>query len=103
MTRHRIVVCYDISNNRVRQHFVKILNKYGTRLQKSIYEFYITKSMAQSMRKEIADFYFRAVSAKKHKEGKSLNILMIPICEECFKSKVTHGQDFNEHSKNIIL
>jgi len=40
MKKHHnsIIVCYDISSNKVRTKFSKFLEKYGVRLQMSVFE-----------------------------------------------------------------
>lgn len=38
-SNHSIIICYDISNNKVRTKFSKFLEQYGIRLQMSVFEF----------------------------------------------------------------
>lgn len=35
---HSIIICYDISNTKTRTKFSKFLEKYGVRLQMSVFE-----------------------------------------------------------------
>lgn len=37
-SHHSIIICYDISNNKVRDKFSRFLEKYGIRLQMSVFE-----------------------------------------------------------------
>lgn len=37
-SQNSIIICYDISNSKVRTKFSKFLEKYGVRLQMSVFE-----------------------------------------------------------------
>ena len=37
-SQNSIIICYDISNNKVRTKFSKFLEQYGVRLQMSVFE-----------------------------------------------------------------
>ena len=38
-SKNSIIICYDISNNKLRTQFAKFLEQYGIRLQMSVFEF----------------------------------------------------------------
>lgn len=49
-----ILVIYDISNNKKRRSVVKLLNRYGTRVQKSAFECIITEAMAAKLEQKLS-------------------------------------------------
>lgn len=49
-----ILVIYDVSDNKKRRNVVKVLNGYGTRVQKSAYECIITNAMSAALEKKLA-------------------------------------------------
>ncbi|PKP43136.1 MAG: CRISPR-associated endonuclease Cas2 [Bacteroidetes bacterium HGW-Bacteroidetes-12] len=58
-----IIVTYDISNNKTRTHFSKFLEKYGVRVQFSVYEIQNSK--------RILDIVQNAIQAKFKKRFES--------------------------------
>lgn len=49
------MVCFDITNDKIRYRAVKVLKKYGLRVQKSVFECPgITEAAFQKMRAELA-------------------------------------------------
>ena len=102
LVRHRIIIAYDITDNKTRRLLVKILDKYGVRLQMSIFEFLITKQQFEKLKSEITNFYFKAQSAKKHKNSKTLKIFIVPICGSCFESKKMFGLEFSQQKEFIV-
>lgn len=49
-----VLVIYDISNSKKRRGVVKLLNRYGTRVQKSAFECIITEAMAAKLEQKLA-------------------------------------------------
>jgi CRISPR-associated protein Cas2 len=51
-----ILVCFDITENKIRYRVVKALKKYGVRVQKSVFECpSLTEAGYMRMRSEVAD------------------------------------------------
>ena len=48
-----ILVIYDIIDNRRRQHFSKMMEGYGIRVQKSCFEAYLSETLYEKILKEI--------------------------------------------------
>jgi CRISPR-associated protein Cas2 len=67
------LICYDISQNRRRSKVARILEKSGTRLQKSVFMVDFNKEQIISMQKKL-EIYI--------KTGDSL--IFMPSCRNCF-------------------
>ena len=48
-----VVVAYDIADNRRRSKIVKILQKYGTRINLSVFECMVTDTQHEQMMKDV--------------------------------------------------
>lgn len=68
-----LLISYDIVDDRRRYRIVKFLLNYGHRVQKSVFEFYVTKNVAQ----EIIDGLEKLID---HKEDK---VRFWYICKDC--------------------
>lgn len=101
--RSSFVIAYDISNNKARRKLCKILDKYGVRLQMSLYEFYLSDSERRRLEAEIDSFYFKAQSARMHKGNNTLKIAQIPICKSCFERRNMYGEDFTSQQKMMVI
>lgn len=51
-----VLVIYDISDNKRRTKFVKLLNGYGFRVQKSAFEAIVTKKIYQQLLNAVQNF-----------------------------------------------
>lgn len=91
LNKHNLLVAYDISSDKVRRQLVKILCKYGVRIQKSIFEFHLTRRQEDELRHEISVLYFKAKSARQHKKNKVIKILILPVCACCFENNEYFG------------
>ncbi len=52
-TRMYVIVAYDITNTKLRNKIVKILEKYGFRVQKSVFETYIKPNQFEEMKRKL--------------------------------------------------
>ena len=68
----RGIICYDFSDDKARNRLVKILQKYGTRVQYSLFEFRLDRSTWLKLIESLHD--------KKFFDGNH-NIIIIPITE----------------------
>jgi CRISPR-associated protein Cas2 len=74
------IIAYDISGNKRRSRVVKILEAYGTRMNKSVFECFILPVTYIKIVKLISD----VIDPKKDA------VLYYPICKDCMvKSKKT--------------
>jgi len=52
-TRMYVVISYDITNDKLRNKIVKICEKYGFRIQKSVFEAYIKENQYEELKRKI--------------------------------------------------
>ena len=50
---YQVLVIYDITDNRRRNHFAKKMNSYGCRVQRSAFELTVTKTRLKGLLQEI--------------------------------------------------
>lgn len=68
------VVAYDVSDDKRRTRVVKILQKYGKRINLSVFECMLSDSQFRNMKETIM----------KVSDRKNDHILVYPICLNCF-------------------
>ena len=83
MAKTGAYIAFDISDDRTRRRFSKLLEKYGSKIQHSVFIFELTKPQFVTLLNEVQGFYFRAASGRKHKDGKRLSIIVVPLCKLC--------------------
>lgn len=59
-----ILVIYDVSNSKKRRDVVKVLNGYGTRVQKSAFECIVTNAMSATLEKKLAGIIDKSDSVR---------------------------------------
>jgi CRISPR-associated protein Cas2 len=84
-----IILTYDISNNKVRTKFSKFLQKYGRKLQYSVYEIRNSKRILQNILREVELRY------EKHFSG-SDSVLIFQLCEQDKKKIIRYGYSEND-------
>ena len=77
----RYLVCYDVSNDRRRQHLVDVLLDYGTRVEESVFECSLEAQLAASMTDRIR----KVVDTGEDK------VLVYGLCESCAGKVLTIG------------
>ena len=81
----RAIICYDFSDDRARSRFVKVLSKYGFRIQYSVFEFKLDPETWQKLVAEL--------QKKKFLNGNH-NIVIIPITDSVHKKMIYLGNMF---------
>jgi CRISPR-associated endonuclease Cas2 len=81
----RGIICYDFSNDKQRTRLVKILQKYGSRIQYSVFEFRLDKRTWSN--------FVDDLSKAKFLDG-THNILIIPITDRDHKKIINLGNVF---------
>ncbi len=94
--KERFFIAYDFVSDKRRAKFVKILEKYGIRIQYSLFEFSITKA------KKIEFF----AKLKKHEflqdnEGES--VVIIPAFQDSIKKIERYGNTVNIFDKSSLF
>ena len=81
----RGVICYDFSDDKARSKLVKILSKYGTRIQYSVFQFRLDKD---TWKKLISKLVEQEFTTGIH------NIIIIPITDSDHSKIINLGQVF---------
>ena len=77
------VVAYDIADDKRRLRIVKVLEKYGVRVNFSVFECLLTESQYLKIQQLLED-------KMKEKEDR---IIFYPVCVNCFTKIVYHPPD----------
>lgn len=91
-----ILLSYDISNDKVRTKFSKFLNRFGRRLQYSVYEIRNSQRVLQNILDEIELVY------KKRFTGAD-SVVIFQICEGDKKKIRRYGYAENEEKAVVIF
>jgi CRISPR-associated protein Cas2 len=82
MVKFFTVIAYDISSGKKRKEVSKLLDQYGQRANKSVYECFVTKSQIKEIKKEI----------KQLINSKSDSVLFYSLCKSCVEKKEYVGK-----------
>ena len=91
-----LLLSYDFSNDRARTKFSKFLNKFGHRMQYSVYEIRNSPRVLQNIKTEIELKY------KKSFTGAD-SIVIFQICEGDKKKVVRYGYAENEEKEVVVF
>ncbi|MFH1255474.1 MAG: CRISPR-associated endonuclease Cas2 [bacterium] len=91
-----IIVCYDFSNDKIRNKFSKFLKKFGRKIQYSIFEIRNSQRILQNILDEVELKY------KKYFRN-SDSVLIFRICEGCKKKIVRYGYAANEEEEILFF
>lgn len=86
------VVAYDIVNDRRRNHVSSILEKYGTRINFSVFECFVTIKQL----KYIKEFILKEIDYNTD------TVVFYPICLECYSKIEYQGANENKSSNTVI-
>jgi CRISPR-associated protein Cas2 len=81
--KNRIFVAYDVTDDKARRKIVKLLDRYGVRVQRSVYQMSLTTKKSAELSKDLHELFFKLRSGRHHAEGRALSIIMIPVCGKC--------------------
>jgi CRISPR-associated protein Cas2 len=90
----RAIVCYDFSDDKARARFVKIISKYGFRIQYSVFEFHLDRETWAKLVSEM--------QKKKFLDGNH-NIVIIPITDAVHKKIIKLGDFFMAFDYSTLL
>lgn len=91
-----IIVTYDISSNNDRARFSKFLNKYGRKIQYSVYEIRNSARIKTSIQKEIEHRF-----KKRFSQGDS--VVIFDVCEGCKKKVSRYGYACHDEKEVVIF
>ncbi len=94
--KEKFFIAYDFISNKRRAKFVKTIEKYGVRIQYSIFEFSLTKprkiEMIAALKKE--DFF---------SDSKEESIIIIPISKDFDKKIERYGSTSDALDRDIFF
>lgn len=91
-----ILISYDFTDNKIRTKFSKFLEKFGRRIQYSVFEIRNSKRVLTNILKEIELVY-----KKKFKNTDS--VVIFSICDRCKKDAIRYGYAANEERDVLIF
>lgn len=89
------LVIYDIRNDKRLRRIAKLMERYGVRVQKSVFETMCDEHTIQRMRHE----------AKMILE-KEDSLIVVPLCAKCWQKKIQYGvktEGIGEYKKYQVL
>lgn len=91
-----LLVSYDFSNDKTRSKFSKFLEKFGRRIQYSVFEVHNSPRVLTNILKEIEMVY-----KKQFKNTDS--IVILPTCDGCKKKAIRYGYAANEDKEVLVF
>lgn len=91
-----IILSYDISSDKVRTKFSKFLERFGRRLQYSVWEIRNSPRVLKNIENEIELRY-------KKKFTGSDSVVFFQVCEGCKKKIKRYGYAANEEKEVVIF
>lgn len=91
-----LIVSYDISNDKLRTKFSKLLEQHGRRLQCSVFEIKHSERILKIIQTEIREKF-----AEKFEMTDS--IFIFSTCEACNKKILRYGHAVHEEQELVFL
>ena len=77
-----LLVCYDISDERRLRQIAKIMQRFGDRVQKSVFECHLEPRQYTQMRHKV-----QAVM-----DASEDSVRVYPLCQKCCQARQAYGQ-----------
>ena len=90
----KYIICYDIKEDKIRNHVVKYLEERAFRIQFSVFS-------CKCNNKEIKDIWQKLQQITKEAENPLL--MIIPVCKACEKDILIHGQPLETDKSFIVV
>lgn len=83
-----VVIAYDVEDDKKRRNVVKLLQPWGVRVNKSVFECFVS------------DVELKKIKAKLKKVVKKWEdvILFYPLCRDCIDKRDSFGREAPDHS-----
>ncbi len=91
--KHLYLVCFDIVSDKIRYRVVKILLKYGTRVQKSVFECFLDDRQYLRLKSEIEQKLDFAQDSVRY----------YLLCRNCEKNIVISGLGIFTRDEDVII
>ncbi len=93
INKHLYLVCFDIVSDKIRYRVVKILLKYGSRVQKSVFECILDDRQFIEMKKNL--------DHKIQRDKDSIRYYL--LCKNCENNVDITGLGMYSHAENLIV
>ncbi|MGB5987377.1 MAG: CRISPR-associated endonuclease Cas2 [Desulfobacterales bacterium] len=88
------LVCYDISENKIRRHIVKVLKGYGVRTQKSVFECaHLTERQFLEMKQAV----------EEHIDELTDSVRYYAICRGCLRNVEYSGLGIEPQEEKVKI
>ncbi|MGE5356826.1 MAG: CRISPR-associated endonuclease Cas2 [Deltaproteobacteria bacterium] len=91
--RDLYLICYDITNNRKRAKISHMLEKYGQRVNLSVFECLLSKPALMVVREQLSKLVKKNIDSVK----------IYYICKECYSKSISLGDKKYEKSKSTLF
>jgi CRISPR-associated protein Cas2 len=91
-----LIVAYDFEDDKKRAKFVRFLEKYGHRIQYSVFQIRDSKRVLQNILTEVELKYKKSFSGAD-------SIVIFHVCEGCKKQVRRYGYAKREESDLIVI
>ena len=91
-----LIVSYDISNDKLRTKFAKLLEQHGRRLQYSVFEIKHSQRILKLIVTEIDKKYAKHFAITD-------SIFIFSLCEACRKKVIRYGYAVHEEQDLVFL
>ncbi len=91
-----LIVSYDITNDKVRTRFSKLLKKYWRRLQYSVFELKHSERVLNTILVEIDGIYTKQFANTD-------SIIIFNLCEGCKKKVIRYWYPVHEEEELVFL
>lgn len=91
-----LIISYDFTDNKIRARFSKFIQKFGRKIQYSVYEINNSQRVLQLITDEIELKY-------KKKFTNADSILIFQVCEGCAKKVKRYGYTLNDEKEVLFF
>lgn len=91
-----LIISYDFTENKIRARFSKFIQKFGRKIQYSVYEINNSQRVLQLIIDEIELKY-------KKKFTNADSILIFQVCEGCAKKVKRYGYALNDEKEVLFF
>lgn len=88
----KYLISYDIVSDKRRAKIAKILERYGVRIQFSVFESDLSKSKLNELKKELKVFV----------DNKKDSLIIFPMCDKCYEKLEFLGNKYSIEVVNVI-
>ena len=89
----KFMICYDISDDKKREHVRKILSEYGDRMQYSLFECRLSEGDLLEIKGRLSEAI----------DKRADSVRFYAICPACLEKIIVHGNSSQEKDEGFII